>query len=329
MKPSMHPPISVTALALLGAVTLGGCQEVVRPDFSAPPIPRLPVDPATIPDAEPKSEPLSARGNESPYTRNGREFRVLPSAANYAERGSSTWYGTDFHGRRTANGEIHDMYRMTAAHPTLPLPSFARVTNLRADKSIVVRINDRGPDDGKHLIKLSIAAAGKLGVLDRNEQFVEVRGIDTGATSAPKPMTDTRVREGRPVQAPAAVSTPTPASAPVNTSRPAPVSERRKDGPMDPARYELGSATPKAPDPEPVTGQFYVQAGAFKSEQNAEKLRNRLNRAGITDVSVVKGSSGIGTVFRVYQGPFPNRPAADSALDPLRSLGISGRVVTP
>ncbi|MGB0722928.1 MAG: septal ring lytic transglycosylase RlpA family protein [Gammaproteobacteria bacterium] len=325
MKHTAHQRVIHSLLAALCVATVSGCQEVVRPDFSAPPVPQLPVDPTTIPDAEPKAEALSAQGNQSPYTRNGREYEVLPSAAGYGERGASTWYGTDFHGRRTANGEIHDMYLMTAAHPTLPLPSYARVTNLRSNKSVVVRINDRGPYTGKHLIKLSIAAAAKLGVLDRNEQFVEVRGIDTGAAPDARPLPDSRVREGKPVQAPTAA--PQPRRVPEST--PAPVTERRQDGPRAPTRYELGSATPRTPDPTPVSGQFYTQAGAFKSTANADKLRNRLNRAGISNVSVVKGESGIGTVYRVLCGPYATRSAAEYALNPLRSLGISGRIVAP
>jgi len=141
---------------------------------------------ASIPDAVPRPEPASAYGN-NPYVALGARYVPLASAAGYRERGVASWYGTKFHGRRTSSGEPYDMYAMTAAHRTLPLPSFVRVTNLANGRSAVLRVNDRGPFHDDRLIDLSWAAAQKLGVVGTGTAPVEVVAITPGAPEPAAP----------------------------------------------------------------------------------------------------------------------------------------------
>lgn len=144
-----------------------------RPASSVPPAP----DVAAVPDAVPRQEPRSARGNPPFYTVLGKRYFVLSSAEGYVERGVASWYGPGFHNKLTSNGERFDMYAMTAAHKTLPLPSFVQVTNLENGRSVVVRVNDRGPFKDGRIIDLSYTAAAKLDMLRSGTAFVEVRAL--------------------------------------------------------------------------------------------------------------------------------------------------------
>lgn len=152
------------------------------------------LDVSGLVEPEPRHEPLSRYGNRSPYQVLGRSYRVLPTAEGYVERGIASWYGQKFHGRHTSNREIYDMCSFSAAHKTLPLPSFARVTRLDTGESVVVRVNDRGPFHDGRIIDLSYAAAVKLGLDKTGTAKVEVRALVPG--------------EGAPVlaQAPASVA---------------------------------------------------------------------------------------------------------------------------
>lgn len=140
----------------------------------------LPVDPAAVADAVPRWEPLSATGNR-PYTALGKRYQPLATADGYVARGTASWYGEKFHGRRTSSGEPYDMFAMTAAHPVLPLPTFARVTRLDNGKSVVVRVNDRGPFLHGRIIDLSYIAAHKLGIAAHGTGQVEVRALTPAA----------------------------------------------------------------------------------------------------------------------------------------------------
>jgi rare lipoprotein A len=132
-----------------------------------------------VKDAVPRNEPKAAYGNHSPYTVYGRKYNVLESSAGYVQRGTASWYGTKFHGRMTSSGEPYDMHLATAAHKTLPLPTYAEVTNLENGKKIIVKVNDRGPFKSERLIDMSYAAALRLGMLGNGTAPVEVRAIDT------------------------------------------------------------------------------------------------------------------------------------------------------
>ena len=142
--------------------------------------PAIPPDIAAIPEPVPRVEPLSRYGNRSPYTVLGRSYRVLATAEGYVERGIASWYGEKFHGRATSSLEPYDMYRFSAAHRSLPLPSYVRVTNLENGRSVVVRVNDRGPFHGDRLIDLSYVAAAKLDILTQGVAEVEVRALTPG-----------------------------------------------------------------------------------------------------------------------------------------------------
>jgi rare lipoprotein A len=133
----------------------------------------------TIPDAVPKLEPLSRFSNR-PYTVFGVDYVPATSLRPYKERGIASWYGRKFHNQKTSNGEVYDMYGMTAAHPTLPLPSYARVTNVATGKSVVVRVNDRGPFHPGRVIDLSYAAAYRIGIAQKGSGQVEVESILPG-----------------------------------------------------------------------------------------------------------------------------------------------------
>lgn len=178
-------------LAYLLLISCGGVSE----KDSAPS--RVP-DISKIPDAVPKAEPRSKYGNPRQYEVFGKNYYTLASAEGYREKGIASWYGTKFHGRRTSSGEIYDMYEMTAAHKTLPLPSYAEVTNLENGRKVIVKINDRGPFHDNRLIDLSYSAATKLGIVGKGTGLVEVKAITPGSIqkTAAAPVSD--FRPGKP-----------------------------------------------------------------------------------------------------------------------------------
>jgi rare lipoprotein A len=156
------------------------------------------VDFSRIPEPVPVAEPPSRYGNKSPYTVNGQTYRVLPGAAGYDERGIASYYGAKFNGYKTSNLETYDMYKFTAASKVLPLPSFARVTNLENGKSVIVRVNDRGPFVPNRIIDLSLAAAVRIGIWPKGTGLVEVQGIDPAHPEAePAPPAAVTPRTGR------------------------------------------------------------------------------------------------------------------------------------
>lgn len=174
------------ALLALMAAALGGCASSGGGYLNGDaPLPRR-LDPGQIRDAVPRDDPIRAAGNKSPYTVLGKTYRVLPSARGYEATGIASWYGRKFHGRRTADGEIYDAYAMTAAHKTLPIPSYVRVTNLDNGKTAIVRVNDRGPFHGNRLIDLSWAAATKLGFVDKGTAHVRIEAIDPDSSTVAK-----------------------------------------------------------------------------------------------------------------------------------------------
>lgn len=159
-------------LAVLLAL-LTACGSTTVRD-SAPQVDR---DVSQIPDAQPRVEPRSRYGNPPHYEVFGKRYYTLTNSAGYEERGVASWYGKKFHGRKTSNGDTYDMYGMTAAHKTLPLPTYVEVTNLDNGRRVVLRVNDRGPFHGGRLIDLSYAAAKKLGVVSQGTARVNVRAL--------------------------------------------------------------------------------------------------------------------------------------------------------
>ncbi|MDH3899849.1 MAG: septal ring lytic transglycosylase RlpA family protein [Gammaproteobacteria bacterium] len=167
---------------MLLAMLFAGCSShgPLEPGDDAP---KNPKDLSGIQDAVPRVEPRSRYGNPESYVVYGKRYYTKSSSAGYTERGIASWYGTKFHGRRTSSGEPYDIYKMTAAHKTLPLPTYAKVTNLRNGRSVVVKINDRGPFHANRIIDLSYAAAARLGIQEHGTGLVEVEAIDPSRTT--------------------------------------------------------------------------------------------------------------------------------------------------
>ena len=194
-------------VVLCCAVLLGACSSAPRRKAPAQPVevppaaPKVPPDIASVPDAVPRYELRSRRGNPPFYEVQGKRYFVLATADGYVERGVASWYGPTFHGVNTSMGEPYNMYAMTAAHKTLPLPAYARVTNLKNGRSVVVRINDRGPFVANRIIDLSYTAAAKLDMLREGTTLVEVRALtpaapDTLTRTAEVPPPDLYIQAG-------------------------------------------------------------------------------------------------------------------------------------
>ncbi|MGO2353393.1 MAG: septal ring lytic transglycosylase RlpA family protein [Marinomonas foliarum] len=224
-----------------------------------------------LPDLVPKWEQKSRGGNKSPYEVWGKKYWVMDSAQGYVAEGTASWYGKKFHGHKTSNGETYDMYAFSAAHKSLPLPTYLKVTNLDNQRSVIVRVNDRGPFHGDRLIDLSYAAAARLDYHKKGLARVKVEAITPAQGQAYRP--DETV-----VSAPAPPLKASPAKALT-----APVVDVQR------SQTELSFS--------------HLQMGAFSSEESADKLKLRLFEAFDTSVKVVinKQSDGL---YKVFVGPF-------------------------
>lgn len=250
------------------------------------------VDVSRIPDATPTLHTGPYKAN--PYTVLGKTYFPLQDSKTYVQSGTASWYGTKFHGQNTANGEVYDLYGMSAAHKTLPLPSYVRVTNLDNNRSVILRVNDRGPFYSDRIIDLSYAAAKKLGYAEIGTARVKVEGIDPQAYWAAK---------GRP--APLMLNEPQVAqnSAPVITASAGTV-EQWTPPPQQHAAavvpVQLADAKKNAS--APASGQ-YLQVGAFANPDAAELLRSKLSgmvSAPVFISSIVRNQQ---TLHRVRLGP--------------------------
>jgi rare lipoprotein A len=195
----MGASLAIAAAMLLAACASEPRRAIPQPaPLPTPSTPAPPVDAGSIPDAIPKAEPRSAKGNPPFYTVLGKRYFVMKSSQGYLERGVASWYGPGFHAQSTSNGERYDMYAMSAAHKTLPLPSFVQVTNLQNGRSVTVRVNDRGPFKDGRIVDLSYTAAAKLGMLKSGTAFVEVRAVSAsnGAAEATVPTSALFVQAG-------------------------------------------------------------------------------------------------------------------------------------
>ncbi|MBE0469565.1 MAG: septal ring lytic transglycosylase RlpA family protein [Methyloprofundus sp.] len=176
---------------LLTVSVLTACSLQEKPDVAIDVVDGRPhqvsIDIATIPDAVPQYEPWSSSVNPKKYTVLGKEYQVLSTNKGYMKQGIASWYGTKFHQHKTATGEDYDMFAMTAAHKTLPIPSYVRVTNLDNQQTVIVRVNDRGPFHEHRIIDLSYAAAVKLGLEKAGTGFVEVVAVQPGEVSSALP----------------------------------------------------------------------------------------------------------------------------------------------
>lgn len=255
--------------------------------------PLEPPDVSRVPDAVPRREALSRGGNRSSYEVWGKTYRVLPEARGYTRQGTASWYGKKFHGYATSNGEIYDMYKMSAAHRSLPLPSFVRVTSLDNGRSVIVRVNDRGPFHSDREIDLSYAAAARLDILDRGTGRVRVEAIDVERWLAEN-------GEGR--------ASP---SAAVPSRRVA----SREIRPADASSRDEGPADGRPTDGRPI----YLQIAALGSAENARSLKRELENSLSHPVRVASARG----MHRVQVGPLSGADQLDPMRDALRRAGFS------
>jgi rare lipoprotein A len=271
-----------------------------------------------MPDAIPRIEPRARSGNPPFYKVFGKRYYVLSSSVGYRERGVASWYGPGFHKVRTSIGELYDMYGMSAAHKTLPLPAYVRVTNLQNGRSVVVRVNDRGPFVGNRIIDLSYSAAAKLDMLRNGTAMVEVRSVDL---SAPPPVI-TASGTPAPAAAPPAATALTvvaPAAAAPTGAAPAAAAA--------PAATAPGTATPTAgsgvTSPAAAAPALFVQAGAFSDPANAERLAEKLRGGSYGKVTVRDDQIAGRRMYRVRIGPVPNVAEFDRVVAALERAGIN------
>ena len=269
---------------------LAGCSSTPRKEQSAvpPPPPQAkaggyylddgpgdnpPPDLKSIPDAVPRNEPLNPYANR-PYQVAGVSYTPINERKGFSQEGIASWYGRRFHGKKTSSGEIYDMYGMTAAHPTLPIPSYAKVTSLESGKSVIVRVNDRGPFHSGRVIDLSYSAAYKLGIVGKGSARVRVESVGP---------------DTKPIEQEQDVARNTEAAQPSAT----PDIAAKAD-------YTQGST---------IKPGYYVQLGAFGNQENAKKLLSQARAALDIPLELVKVTL-VGNLHRVWLGPFANQAEA-------------------
>jgi rare lipoprotein A len=314
------------ALATSLGIWLAACSSTPR--HGGEHIKSLPPPPGNVADAVPRAEARSTHGNPPFYDVNGQRFTVLASADNYVERGVASWYGPDFQGHNTSSGERYDMYGMTAAHKTLPIPCYARITNLSNGRSVVVRINDRGPFVGNRIVDLSYSAATRLDIVRTGTAFVELRTVGPEAPNSA--MSTPIVAATAPIISPgAAIVMPTAlAAAPISGSGAAVVMPTTS---VDAATAPPEATSPPAPIPQPPESEdsepvavpvaLYIQVGAFADEANAQRLIQRLQSAGIPQVFSLASSDSGRTLRRVRIGPISTVEDFDRLAAQLATLG--------
>ncbi|MGM0702730.1 MAG: septal ring lytic transglycosylase RlpA family protein [Pseudomonadota bacterium] len=305
--------VLVTLLA--GCAGRGGSQPSLERETTAPAssggryalsgdaYPEEPPDVSEIPDAVPRVERPSAGGNRETYRVWGKTYHVLPDARGYSREGTASWYGEKFHGYATSNGEIYDMYKMSAAHRSLPLPSYVRVTSRDTGRSVIVRVNDRGPFHSDREIDLSYAAAARLGFLEQGTGRVKVEAIDPEAWLAENRPGEREAREV--AAAPGRNSGQSLTQAVATQSKTGSASSTTSDG-----ERESGTA-----DGRPL----YLQVAALGSADNARQLKAQLEDELSHPVRVASGTG----VHRVQVGPLAHADQVAPVRDELRRAGFS------
>ncbi|WP_247254610.1 septal ring lytic transglycosylase RlpA family protein [Pseudomonas moorei] len=275
------------------------------------------VDVSRIPDATPTLHTGPYKAN--PYTVLGKTYFPLQDSKTYVASGTASWYGTKFHGQNTANGEVYDLYGMSAAHKTLPLPSYVRVTNLDNNKSVILRVNDRGPFYSDRIIDLSYAAAKKLGYAEIGTARVKVEGIDPQQWWAAK---------GRP--APLMLNEPQVAqnSAPTITASAGTVEQWTPPPQQHAAAVVPVQLEAKKSASSPAAGQ-YLQVGAFANPDAAELLRSKLSGMVSTPVFISSIVRNQQTLHRVRLGPIGSQGEIQQVQNSVRLANLgSPSVVT-
>lgn len=259
------------------------------------------IDMSHVPDAVPRYEQRTGAGNKNPYSVLGQTYYLIDDERSYKERGKASWYGYKFNGERTSNGEFYDMFSMTGAHKTLPIPSYVRVTNLANHNSVVVRINDRGPFHEERIIDLSYAAAQRLGITKMGTGDVEVEIVVPD--DDPRPPLRPRTKVATYVNTPA---TKIAVKETENTSRDAGIVSRADEG------ITVSTAIPEG---------TYLQIGAFSIEKSAKQFAASVgSKLGFPVViSVAKAPQKL---YRVRVGPFKDAQGLQNAREQLQKINI-------
>lgn len=330
--PSLSARRALAAAIVLAGAVLAGCSTTSGTRGGAdgpPPAGSAPSDLKQLPDAEPRVEPIRSGGPNKPYEVLGRSYVPMTRDEPLIERGMASWYGRKFHGRRTASGETYNMYAMTAAHKTMPIPSYARVRNPANGREIIVRVNDRGPFSAGRVIDLSYAAAVKLGV-QNGVAPVEVERI-----------TYEDIRAGLAGRGPAVVRAPA-AHAPAPETAPEAAPEAAPVAPAVAQVVAPVAAAPTAPDasapgagvasdepavadtPRPsrahtaAASGFWLQLGAFGQGGGAYSFQQRLAQemSWLSPLLTVFSENGL---FRLQAGPYASRDQAREAAERVRA----------
>ena len=302
-------------VAVLLVATMAGCATRApssRPGSDGPEA-RPPPNLMQVPNAEPKLEPIREGGPNKPYAVLGQSYEPIADDVPWREQGVASWYGTKFHGRRTASGELFSMYGLTAAHRTLPIPSYARVRHMKTGKSVIVRINDRGPFHASRVIDLSYAAAVKLGMASAGNAQVEVtrltfddirRGVWGGESSS----ADDAVAEGAAAEV---AAVPAPAAL---------VSERV-------SAVSVPSSPPPSRAHTPAQRGFYVQLAAMRQREGVDRLQQRVSSE-LADLLPMLAVFHEASLYKLKVGPYATRQDAVLAAAQAReALQLSPMVV--
>ncbi|HLF67546.1 MAG TPA: septal ring lytic transglycosylase RlpA family protein [Gammaproteobacteria bacterium] len=287
MKERLTPIIICLSLLLAACASDGPKKSYTAAKSTQDSAPEDPPDLRDVPDAKPKHEAKSRYGNPKSYEVFGKRYYTKESSHGYVAHGQASWYGTKFHGNRTSSGETYDMYDMTAAHVSLPLPTYARVTNTKNGKSVVVKINDRGPFHDDRIIDLSYAAAARIGILQQGTGHVKVEAIDPHH----------HYKEPNLIMA----SNDAPAKAPIPTA--------------------AAAKAQKNNDPE----QFYLQIAAFGEKSYAENMVKQLETVIEQPLRISQANKD--AFYRVQVGPFEDEDTAKHYQAQLADLILEKPVV--
>ena len=288
---TLRPRLALLAAVSL-SVTLAGCARNPRTGFDEEAVQQAILAP-----------PRSSRGNPPFYEVFGQRHYVLDSAEGYRSTGVASWYGEQFHGRSTSSGEPYDMFAHTAAHTSLPIPTWVEVTHLETGKQVIVKVNDRGPFVDNRIIDLSFGAAVVLDMVNEGTAPVEVRALGVPQAGDPQQHTpETGVLQAG--LASTAAAAPTTASPRNGTPAPGAASMARLSQSVPPSR------------------RIYLQAGAFSRQDGANRFADTLQTAGFQQINIDADHGASPSLYRVRLGPFTNVDAADAAVDNLVALGF-------
>lgn len=316
------------SVSLVIASILAGCASGPGPTTSrSPAVGRdgppavTPADLAKVPDAEPRVEPIRQGGPNKPYSVMGQSYAPMSTDVPWKQRGLTSWYGQKFHGRRTASGELFSIYGMTAAHRTLPIPSYARVRHIASGKEVIVRINDRGPFHSSRVLDLSYAAALKLGIVAMGSAEVELErltfdDIRTGAWRRGLPATNPEPGRDDPI-ATLASAAPLPASSVTDPMAEAPTL------PVVPAAPDNTTPSPVAETSgrayTPAARGFWVQLAALGRREGVDQLQQRVTTelSSLTPLMAVFKEAAL---FRLQVGPYESREQAQGVARSVREV---------